>query len=122
MAAKDARAPTEPSDPMPNPTDMARKQMDAMADVQKEFLKNLEQANQLWAARVKAETELAGEYVSKLSAARSLPETTTIFQEWATRRMALFAEDSQRFMADMEKFMSATSRLMPKSFTGGGSS
>jgi hypothetical protein len=122
MAAKETTASAKTSQPNPaDMTDMAKKQMDAMADVQKEFLKTLEQANQVWAARVKAETELTGEYVAKLSAARSLPETTTIFQEWATRRMALFAEDSQRFMTDMEKFMSATQRLMPKTWSGGGS-
>ena len=74
-----------------------------MADVQKDLLKSLEQSNQLWQARIQAETDLANESVRKLSATRSLPETTAVMQEWLMRRMALFAEDGQRFSADMEK-------------------
>jgi hypothetical protein len=89
--------------------------------MQKEFMKTVEEANRMWAARMKTETELATEFAGKLSAARTLPETAAVVQEWMTRRMALFTEDSQRFVADMQKFMTAGTQLMPKGWTGGSS-
>jgi hypothetical protein len=123
MAAKDQRGPGKPPLPNMDPAefaDMTRKQVDTMVGMQKEFMKNFEEANQVWAARMQAETALATEFAGKLSAARSLPETTSILQEWMTRRMALLAEDSQRFATDMQKVMSATTRLMPPGWPGWG--
>ena len=122
MAAKDPRGPGKSALPNMDPaefTEMTKKQVDAMVGMQKEFMKGVEEANQVWAARMQAETALATEFAGKLAAARSLPETTSILQEWMTRRMALLAEDSQRFASDMEKFMTATTRLMPPGWGGG---
>jgi hypothetical protein len=123
MAAKDQRG--SGNAPLPNIgpaefADMAKKPVEAMAGIQKEFMKSFEEGSQLWAARVQAEAALATEFGGKLAAARSLPETTAILQEWMTRRMALLAEDSQRFAADMEKLMSAATRLMPPGWGGSG--
>jgi hypothetical protein len=35
--------------------------------------------------------------------------------------MALFTEDSQRFAADMQKFVTATTQLLPKGWSSGSS-
>jgi hypothetical protein len=67
-----------------------------MIDVQKEFIDAIEEVNREWGARVKAEQDLATEFAGKLTAARSIPETAGIWQEWMSRRMELFAEDSRR--------------------------
>ena len=122
MAQKEQRTPGKGSLPNADPAqlaEMGKKQVEAMVDVQKELTKAIDEANRQWAARIKAETDLAAEFAAKLTAARSIPETATICQEWMTRRMAFFAEDSQRFVADIQKLTTATTRMLPKGWTGG---
>jgi hypothetical protein len=101
--------------------EMGKKQIEAMIEVQKEFIEGLNEANREWAARVKAETDLASEFTSKLTAAKSIPDTAAICQEWMSRHMAMFAEDSRRFVAGTQKFMATTARLLPNAGTGGSS-
>jgi hypothetical protein len=115
---------TKPTLPNANPAELAemgKKQVEAMIDVQKEFINAIEEVNREWAARVKAEQDLATEFAGKLTAARSIPETAAICQEWMSRRMELFAEDSRRLVADIQKFTMATARVLPKSLMGGNS-
>jgi Phasin protein len=110
--------------PNPNPAELAemgKKQVEAMIDVQKEFINAIEEVNREWAARVKAEQDLATEFAGRLTAARSIPETAAICQEWMSRRMELFAEDSRRLVADIQKFTMATAHVLPKSWMGGNS-
>src|SRR5262245_44748528 len=123
MTAKEHRASAKAAMPDLNPAqfaEMGKKQVEAMSDMQQELMSSIEQMNREWAARIKAETDLASEFVGKLSAARSVPDTTSIYQEWLSRRMEMFAEDSRRFVADSQKFMAATSRMLSGGFKGGG--
>jgi hypothetical protein len=122
MPAKDQST----KSPLPNVNpaevaEMGKKQVDAVIEMQKEFVKSMEEANRAWAARVKAETDLAAEFSGKLTAARSIPEAAAIYQEWMGKRMELFAEDSQRFVADIQKFAASAARLLPKGWPGGSS-
>ena len=50
----------------------------------------------------------------KFTAAKSIPETAAICQEWMRRRMEMFA-------ADMQKFTTLTARLLPRGWPGGSS-
>jgi hypothetical protein len=122
MAQKEQRTSAKSAMPNLEPTqlaEMGKKQVEAMVDMQQELINAIEEVNRVCAARVKAETDLATEFASKLSAARSIPDTAAIYQEWLTRRMELFAEDSRRFAADTQKFMAASARLLSKGWTGG---
>lgn len=113
------RASVKPGVPGLEPAQFAeigQKQAEAITGMQQEFVKAFEDMSQEWAARMKAETDLASEFAGKLSEARSAPDTARIFQEWLSRRMELFAEDSRRFVADSQKFMAAATRMM----SGGG--
>jgi len=124
MSQKEPRMSAKPSLPNANPAEfaaMGKKQVEAMVDVQKEFVNAMDEASRGWAARVKAETDLAAEFSGKLTAARSIPETTAIYQEWMGRRMELFAQDSQRYVADIQRFTTAAARLLPKGWPGGSS-
>jgi Phasin protein len=115
MTQKEQRMSTKPTLPNANPAELAqmgKKQVEAMIDVQKDFINAIEEVNREWAARVKAEQDLATEFAGKLTAARSIPETAGISQECMSRRMELFAEDSRRFVADIQKFTMATARVL----------
>src|SRR5215470_7638105 len=85
--------------------EIGQKQVEAMTGMQQELVNAMQDMSRQWAARMKAETDLASEFAGKLSAAKSAPDTAQIVQEWLSRRMELFAEDSQRFVADSQKFM-----------------
>jgi hypothetical protein len=124
MPQKEPRMSAKPSLPNANPAEfaeMGKKQVEAMVEVQKELVSAMDEASRGWAARVKAETDLAAEFSGKLTAARSIPETTAIYQEWMGRRMELFAQDSQRYVADIQKLTTAAARLLPKGWPGGSS-
>jgi Phasin protein len=123
MASKKRRTSARPAMPI-DPAqfaEMGKKQAEAMADMHKELIGAIEEVNREWAARVQAEVELATEFAGKLAAAKSMPDTAAICQEWMNRRMEMFADDSRRFIADSQKFMAATTRLLSKSWTGGSS-
>jgi Phasin protein len=123
MAQKEQRMSAKPLSDV-NPAELAnmgKKQVEAMMAVHKELIDAIEEVNGEWAARLKVEAELATEFAGKLSAAKSIPETTSICQEWMGRRMELFAEDSRRFAAGIQKFTAATGRLLPTGWTGGSS-
>jgi hypothetical protein len=122
MAPKEQRTSSKPMSPDANPAELAemgKKQVEAMMAVHKEFIDAIEEVNGEWAARLKAEAELATEFAGKLSAAKSIPETATICQEWMGRRMEMFAEDSRRFAAGIQKFTTAMTRVPPTGWTGG---
>jgi hypothetical protein len=123
VAQKEQRA-SPKSAPEANPAELAhmgKKQVEAMIDVQKEFIDTFEDVNRQWLARLKAETDLATEFAGKLAAAKSIPDTAAICQEWINRRMELFAEDGRRFVADIQKFTTASTRFLPKGWQGGSS-
>ena len=122
MAAKEQHASAKFATPNINPAqfaEMGQKQVDAMVDMQKELIGVFEEVNREWTVRAQAEAELATEFAGKLSAARSGPDMATIYQEWLTRRMEMFSEDSRRAMADSQKFMAAATRLLSNGWTAG---
>jgi len=85
--------------------------MEAANKVQKDIGDTLEEANRYWAARAKSEVELMTDLFGKLTGAKSIPEATAAYQEWAGGRMQRFADDSQKFVADCQKFASTWTRL-----------
>jgi hypothetical protein len=96
-----------------------KERTEAMVAAQAEFLDRLREINQLWFERAKSEVELATELAAKLAHARSVPESATAYQEWATRRMQLALEDGQRLFADSVKLMETSARLFSSGGTGG---
>jgi predicted phage tail protein len=99
--------------------EISQKQVEAIAGMQQELVNAIDEMSRQWAARMKAETDLASEFAGKLSEARSAPDTARIVQEWLSRRMDLFAEDSRRFVADSQKFMAAATRMLSAGGRGG---
>jgi len=61
---------------------------------------------------LQSEAAIVSEFANKFTAARSLPETATLYREWAKRRIELFAQDGQRFLADTDKLVETSTRVL----------
>src|SRR5579859_6613729 len=88
--------------------DVTRKRIEALLDVQKELMQMLEGINHDLFNRAKKEAELATEFVGKLAGARSVPDATSTYHEWATKEMELLAADGHQMFAHGEKLMQAS--------------
>ena len=91
--------------------DQAHEQAKSVFAAQKELLDALEQINEHWFARAKSEAEFAAAMANKLAAARSMPDMTTVYQDWFGQRMQRCVEDSNHVIADVQKLMRTGSRL-----------
>jgi len=69
------------------------------------------ECKQHWVDRAKLEADLASQLVSKLTSARSVPETAMAYQEWASRRMQVALEDGQHLFADNIKIVETAARF-----------
>ena len=65
---------------------IVKKRMEELANAQSELLNELQETNRQWFARMQSEADLASEFSSKLTAARSIPDAMTACQEWTSRR------------------------------------
>jgi hypothetical protein len=61
---------------------------------------------------MQSEANLASEFASKLTTARSIPDAMTACQEWSSRRFEMMAEDGKHLFADTQKFIEAGARLV----------
>lgn len=91
---------------------VGEKQMEAVAELQKQMQTICEEAARYATDRVKAETNLTQTLAEKLTAAKSPPEAAQAYQDWLTSRMRLFAEDGQRVAADTQKLLAVSARLL----------
>jgi hypothetical protein len=96
----------------------ARKQIESLLEVQKELMQTLEGINHDVFSRAKKEADIASEFVGKLASARSIPDATTTYQEWATKEMELLAAAGRHMFEHGGKIMQASRRL----FSNGGHS
>lgn len=101
---------------------MGQKRFDEFMSLQTEILEKIQQANRQWVDRAQAEANMASEFASRLTSARSLPEAMTAYQEWTTRRFAMMVEDGKHLLADTQKFMQTGARFMSSNWgtKGGG--
>ena len=127
MAQKESYAERTEKTSSPNlmPTEfseMGKKRVEEFVNTQRELLEKLQEMNRQWFDRAQSETNLASEFASKLTAARSIPEAMAAYQEWASRRFEMMAEDGKHLLADTQKFMEAATRLLPSGslIKGGG--
>jgi hypothetical protein len=120
MAHKETVAERAAKSAVPDPTELAKtaeKQVEAIAETQREIFETLAKMNQRWLSRAAAEAKRATDLGSKLSAARSVPDAVEAYQHWMTERTRTLAEDSQQFAADCQRFMQETARLLPKGWS-----
>jgi hypothetical protein len=105
--------------------ELGKKRIEEFVNTQKGLVEKLQEMNRQWFDRAQAEANLASELASKLTAARSIPDAMAAYQEWASRRFEMMAEDGKHLLADTQKFMEAATHLLPNASLikgGGGSS
>jgi len=91
--------------------EMGKKRVEDFVNAQTEFVEKLQEMNRQWFDRAQSEANLASELASKLTAARSIPDAMAAYQEWASRRFEMMAEDGKHLLADTQKFMEAATHL-----------
>ena len=82
---------------------IGKKRLEELVAMQTELLEKLQEVNRNWFDRMHSEVALASEFANKLTAARSIPETATVCQEWASRRMNLATENAHHLLASGQK-------------------
>jgi len=91
--------------------DQVRQQTKSVFATQKELLDALEQMNAHWSARAKSEAEFATTMANKLASARSIPDMTSVYQDWLNQRMQRYVEDSNHVLGDVQKFFQTSARM-----------
>jgi Phasin protein len=95
---------------------LGKKRMEAFVNAQTELLDEIQEANRRWMDRFQSEANLASEFASKLSGARSIPDAMAVSRDWATRYFQMLAEDGRHFADDTRKLMETGARM----FANGG--
>jgi len=100
--------------------EMGKQQLEKLAEIQGELLSKLQQANLRWIDTIQKRANLASEFATKLTAARSVPETASVCQDWVRQRMEMAEEDAKHLLADSQAFMEAGVRLMSNGWLSSG--
>src|SRR6516165_6503920 len=83
--------------------------------VQGEWAKALEEMSRTFTSRANAEMQLGLKLSQKLSAARSPTDAVSAYQEWLTADVSERSEVARQFMADWQKFFTASAQLFSQS-------
>lgn len=97
----------------PEFTAMGKKRLEELVGMQAERVETLQEINRNWFDRMQLEATLASEFATKLTEARSIPETATACQEWATKRTEMAAEDARRILANGQKLAETGKKETP---------
>ena len=89
------------------------RRIETLTELQKQWLDTFDQLSREQLARVKQETELASELAGKVTSASSMPDVMSAYQDWLSKRMALFAEDGRKLLQTSQRIVSATMKMMP---------
>ncbi len=100
---------------------LGKKRIEDFANTQTELLDKLQETNRQWLDRMQSEANLASEFGTKLTAARSIPDAMTACQEWASRRFEMMAEDRKHLLTDYQMFSETGARLLSKCWLANGS-
>ena len=88
-----------------------QKRVETVNEVQKQLLDTFEQFNRQQLARGKQEIEFASEFAGKITSARSVPDVMNAYQNWISKRMALYAEDGRKLFEDGQRVLDTTMKL-----------
>ena len=88
------------------------KRVETVKEVQKQLLDTFEQFNRQQLARGKQEMEFASEFAGKITSARSVPDVMNAYQNWISKRMALYVEDGRKLFEDGQRVLNTTMKLL----------
>jgi hypothetical protein len=78
--------------------------------MQHEMFEVLHDIGREWFARASSEAELAFNLPNKLSAARSVPDALSAYQEWFNEWVSMVDQNGRRFIADSQRIIGAGTR------------
>jgi Phasin protein len=90
---------------------LGKKRIGDFMRMQTEFLDEIQEVNRHWLERFESEANLASEFASKLSLARSVPDALAVSREWVTQYFSMLAEDGQHLADDARKFVETGAKL-----------
>jgi hypothetical protein len=85
---------------------------ESLGRFQTEFFDKVQEINRHWMERAQSEMALAVEFASKVASTRSIPDAAAVYQEWASQRMKLAAEDANYALSAARKLMDTPARLL----------
>ena len=88
------------------------KRVETAKEVQKQLLDTFEQLNRQQLARGKQEMEFASEFAGEITSARSVPDVMNAYQNWISKRIALYVEDSRKLFEDSQRVLNTTMELL----------
>ena len=88
------------------------KRIEEFSDARTDLFEELQESRQQWLDRARLEANLAAEFASKLTVARSFSDAVTAGQEWSKRRAEMMMEDSRHVLADAQKLMETGARIL----------
>ena len=88
------------------------KGVETVKEVQKQLLDTFEQFIRQQLARGKQEMEFASELVGAITSARSVPDVMNAYQNWISKRMALYVEDGRKLFEDSQRVLNTTMKLL----------
>lgn len=100
---------------------MGMKRIDAFTHAQTALLDKFQESNRQWVERMQQEANLTSEFTTKVSMAHSIPDAMLAYQEWASRKFEMMAEDGMHLLTDAQKFMNTGITLLSNSFPTNGS-
>jgi phasin protein len=91
---------------------IGKQRFENFVSTQAEILGQFREMNELWLSRFRSEADLASEFATKLTAARSIPEAMSASQEWTSRRLQAITEDGMRLLTLIQKLAETSAHLV----------
>jgi hypothetical protein len=88
-----------------------RRRLEDFSEARTEIWDCLQDANRVLMERMQQEAALTAELASKLTASRSISETTTVLQDWTSKHIEMTTEDTRRLFSDAQQIFTAGTRF-----------
>lgn len=101
----------EPNGAAPEVAAESRRRLEDFTQTRNEIWDRLQDANRIWLERMQQEAAMTAELASKLTASRSLSETTTVLQDWTSKHIEMTTKDARRVFSDAQQIFDAGARF-----------
>ena len=92
--------------------EIGKKGVETLMEIQQELFDVFQEINQAWFDRVRSAATLNSELITKLTSARTMPETADAYQQCVGKRMEMLVEDGRRLIADSQKIVNVGSKFL----------
>lgn len=88
-----------------------RQRLEEATGARAEFWDKVQDSNRKWLDRMQNEANMAADFANRLTSARSLTETASLFQNWTVKHMEMATEDARRVISDTQDIIAAGARF-----------